>query len=68
MTRRIYSRGYKRGAAQLVTMRCVSVAKAARDLDVYATVLHSLRREVAKLKAERDILKMAAGYFARDQL
>lgn len=25
-----------------------------------------LRREVAKLKAERDILKTAAAYFARD--
>jgi transposase len=25
-----------------------------------------LRREVAKLKAERDILKKAAAYFARD--
>ena len=30
--------------------------------------LRSLRREVAKLKAERDILKKAAAYFARDQL
>jgi transposase len=27
-----------------------------------------LRREVAKLKAERDILKKAAGYFAKDNL
>lgn len=30
--------------------------------------LRSLRREVARLKAERDILKKAAAYFARDQL
>jgi transposase len=30
--------------------------------------LHNLRREVAKLKAERDILKKAAAYFARDHL
>lgn len=30
--------------------------------------LRSLRREVAKLKAERDILKKAAAYFAKDQL
>jgi len=30
--------------------------------------LRSLRLEVAKLKAERDILKKAAAYFARDQL
>lgn len=27
-----------------------------------------LRREVAKLKAERDILKKAAAYFAKDQV
>jgi len=27
-----------------------------------------LRREVAKLKAERDILKKAAAYFAKDNL
>jgi len=96
MTRRVYSREYKREAAQLVTARGVSVAQAARDLDVHATVLRrwerefgssgpdafpgkgqmkpddeelrSLRREVAKLKAERDILKKAAAYFARDHL
>lgn len=30
--------------------------------------LRALRREVSKLKAERDILKKAAAYFARDQL
>ena len=29
--------------------------------------LDRLRREVAKLKAERDILKKAAAYFAKDQ-
>ena len=27
-----------------------------------------LRREVTKLKAERDILKMAAAYFARESI
>jgi transposase len=74
----------------------VSVAQAARDLDVHENVLRNwvkdleadaqvafpgrgklkpeqeeidrLRREVAKLKAERDILKKAAAYFAKDQL
>ncbi len=96
MTRRVFSREFKREAALLVTMRGVSVAQAARDLDVHATVLRrwvgefgssgpdafpgkgqlkpddeelrSLRREVAKLKVERDILKKAAAYFARGQL
>lgn len=30
--------------------------------------IEKLRREVAKLKAERDILKKAAAYFAKDQI
>ena len=38
MTRRVYSREYKRETAQLVTARGVSVAQAAKDLDVHATV------------------------------
>jgi transposase len=30
--------------------------------------IEKLRREVARLKAERDILKKAAAYFARDSI
>jgi transposase len=30
--------------------------------------IERLRREVTKLKAERDILKKAAAYFANDQI
>ena len=30
--------------------------------------IERLRREVTKLKAERDILKKAAAYFAKDQI
>ena len=30
--------------------------------------IHRLRKEVAKLKAERDILKKATAYFARDAI
>ena len=30
--------------------------------------IERLRREVAKLKVERDILKKATAYFAREQL
>ena len=75
--------------------RGVSVAQAARDLDLHPNLLRNwvrelaadpahafpgqgqlkpeqaeierLRREVQKLKAERDILKKAAAYFAKDQ-
>ena len=94
MTRRQYSGEFMTEAVHLVTARGVSVAQAARDLDVHATVLRRwirqsrdlparafpghgqmtptdeevrrLRREIVKLKAERDILKKAAAYFARD--
>ena len=85
MQRRKFSRGYKLEAVRLVKERGVSVAQAARDLDVHENALGKwvrefgadpkqafpghgqvkpeqlgidrLRREVAKLKAERDILK-----------
>ena len=74
----------------------MSVAQAARDLDVRETVLYRwvkqmaadpqhafpgqgqmkpeqieidrLRKDAARLKAERDILKKAAAYFARDAI
>ncbi len=96
MQRRIFSREYKLEAVKLVRERGVTVAQAARDLDVHENVLRKwvreygddpsqsflgkgqmkpeqleikrLRREVAKLKAERDILKKAAAYFARDAI
>ena len=95
MTRRQFSREFKREAVQLVTERGASIAQAARDLDLHVTVLRRwvrqvrshpetafpghgqmkaddeevrrLRHEVSKLKAERDILKKAAAYFAKDQ-
>ncbi len=96
MQRRIFSREYKLEAVKLVRERGVTVAQAARDLDVHENVLRKwvreygddpsqsfpgkgqmkpehleverLRREVAKLKAERDIQKKAAAYFARDAI
>ena len=96
MQRRIFGREYKLEAVKLVRERGVTVAQAARDLDVHENVLRKwvreygddpsqsfpgkgqmkpeqleierLRREVAKLKAERDILKKAAAYFARDAI
>lgn len=96
MQRRIFSREYKLEAVKLVRERGVTVAQAARDLDIHENVLRKwvreygddpsqsfpgkgqmkpeqleierLRREVAKLKAERDILKKAAAYFARDAI
>ncbi len=94
MKRRKFSREFKLEAVRLVRDRGVTVAQAARDLDLHENVLRKwikefsadpqyafpghgqmkpeqleierLRREVAKLKAERDILKKAAAYFARE--
>jgi transposase len=96
MERRRFTREFKLEAVKLVTERGVTIAQAARDLDVSGQVLRRwvkeleagqqqafpghgqqkadqveitrLRREVAKLKAERDILKKAAAYFAKDNL
>lgn len=94
MQRRRFGREFKVEAVRLIRERGVSIAQAARDLDVHENVLRKwvkefaadpgqafpghgqmkpeqleiekLRREVAKLKAERDILKKAAAYFAKD--
>jgi transposase len=94
MGRRSFSREFKLEAVRLVRERGVSVAQAARDLDVHENILRKwikqvdgdprqafpghdvmkpeqaeierLRREVQKLKVERDILKKAAAYFAKD--
>jgi transposase len=94
MQRRKFSREFKFEAVKLVRERGVTVAQAARDLDLHENVLRKwvkelsadpqyafpghgqmkpeqleierLRREVRKLKAERDILKKAAAYFAKE--
>jgi transposase len=94
MARRLFRRAFKVEAVRLVSDRRVSVAQAARDLDIHENRLRRwvkelsadpaqafpghgqgkpeqleierLRRENAKLRAERDILKKAAAYFARE--
>lgn len=96
MGRRVFSREFKLEAVKLVRERGVTIAQAARDLDVHENVLRKwikdvagdpahafpghgqmkpeqleierLRREVTKLKAERDILKKAAAYFAKESI
>ena len=96
MQRRKFSREFKVEAVRLIKERGVSVAQAARDLDVHENVLRKwvrelsydpaeafrgpgqmkaeqveierLRKEVTRLKVERDILKKAAAYFARDAI
>jgi len=92
--RRKFTREFKLEAVRLVRERAVTVAQAARDLDLGQTVLRKwlraveadsksafpgqgqqkpeqvevtqLRREVARLKMERDLLKKAAAYFAKE--
>ena len=96
MGRRRFDRAFKLEAIKLVRERGVSVAQAARDLDLHENVLRKwiaayvadpqqafpgqgqtkpeqaeierLRREVIRLKAERDILKKAAAYFAKESI
>jgi transposase len=94
MERRRHDRAFKLEAVRLVRDRGVSVAQAARDLDLNENMLRRwvkefssdpqhafpgqgqmkpeqqeierLRREVIRLKAERDILKKAAAFFAKE--
>lgn len=94
--RRRHARGFKLEAVRLVRERGVSMAQAARDLDIHVNLLRGwvreavadpgqafpghgqqkpddaevtrLRREVARLKMERDILKKATAYFAKESL
>lgn len=96
MQRREFGREFKIRAVRLVRDRGVSVAQAARDLDVHETMLHRrgkqaaadpqhafpsrgqmkpeqieidrLRKEVARLNAEHNVLKKAAAYFAREAI
>ena len=94
MGRRTFTKEFKVEAVRLVRNRGVSIAQAARDLDLHENVIRKwlkdfdadpaqafpghgnmkpeqaeierLKREVQKLKAERDILKKATAYFAKD--
>ena len=80
VTRRQFSREFKFEAVRLVKESGVSVAQAARDLDVHENVLRKWIRERAAdpqhafpgkgvmLKMERDILKKAAAYFAKESM
>ena len=91
--RRRFSVQFKKDAVALVTEGGISVAQAARDLDIYETTLRNwmkkyqasggegssdalttdeqkelrrLRRENKTLKMEREILKKATTFFAKE--
>jgi transposase len=94
MGRRVFAREFKVEAVRLIRERGVSVAQAARDLEIHENMLRRcakelsadpmqafpgdsqekperleierLRKENARLRAERDILKKAAAFFARE--
>ncbi len=94
MVKRKFTKEFKFETVKLFTERGVSIAQAARDLDLAEGVLRrwvreaakapvtafpgngqqrtelaeiaALKKEVAKLKAERDILKKAAAFFAKE--
>jgi len=91
--RRSYSREFKLEALRLIKESGLSVAQAARDLDIAESALwrwkkqyeedadqafpgkghlrpqdeelHRLRRELERMREERDILKKALGVFSR---
>ena len=91
-SRTTYTAEFKLAAVKMITEQKLSVAEAARRLDISETLLRNwrkayltqgndafpgqgnlppvedelrrLRAEVTRLKAERDLLKKAAAYFA----
>jgi transposase len=78
--RRLFTEEFKREAVKLVNQPGATKAAIARDLGVGPNLLgrwcngdkvssqeyERMRRELAKVKTERDILKKALGYFAAD--
>ena len=48
--------------------RLAEIGKSYRPLSEIEIELHRTRRELAEVKMERDILKKAAAYFARESL
>ena len=62
-TRRQFSDEFKTGAIRLVLDEGKTVGAVARELD-----LTRLRKEVRELRMERDVLKTAAAFFAKDHL
>ena len=59
--RRKYSEEFKREAVGLIRQPDASVSEVARDQEFLA-----LKRELAKVKRERDFLRDAAAFFARE--
>ena len=77
--RRKFTREFKVEAVRLIKERGVSYVQAARDLGVHQTVLRSWVKGFGddpqhafpghgQVKAERDILKKAAAYFAKESM
>jgi len=50
----------------LSAMRCHKPSKANQEDKEHAAEIRRLRSELARVKEERDILKKATAYFARD--
>jgi transposase len=70
MARRKFTVEFRKSAVQLVRQQGYSVPEAARSLGVDAALRSEnqrLRKANAQLRMEREILKKAATFFAKDQ-
>jgi transposase len=65
-TRKQYSDEYKSEAVRLVRESGKPLSQIARELGINDNMLARLRRELARVTAERDFLKRAAAFFAKD--
>lgn len=64
--RRKYSREFKEEAVKLVTEQGYRVSEAARNLGIRASMLGRWERDNEQLRMEREILKKAAAFFAKE--
>ena len=65
-TRRKYSAEFKREAVLQTQHPGVSCNQVARELGINPNVLGRWKRELARVKKERDFLREAATFFARE--
>jgi transposase len=72
--KRTFTPEFKMDAVRLVTEQGYKTTEAARNLGIHPSVLNKWKKQLAtegnngRLKMERDILKKAAAFFAKESM